>query len=556
MHRPLSPIELAIGYYDSQLPDDGFEMLSIREVAKLHHIPFATLAKRLNATTQSYSLAHAHRQALTIEEEDILVDYIRRMTQLGHPPTHQIVRETAEHLRHNRALFEGVANTVAAPPLGKNWTSKFQSRHPEVVSAWTRALDASRLKAEAPERLIPWFAELRTVFDQHHYLPESIYNMDETGYGVGVVQSTRVLAVVDVRRGGEGDGNGGKRRRKGKVVQVQPGRQEWVTVLECVSAAAKALPPMVILKGTSEFNPAWLPANPDPTWMWKTSKSGWTSNKHALEWLTSHFEPITRPLSPNVRRLLIADGHGSHVTGEFIAFCLSRSIDLMILPSHSSHRTQPLDVGIFAPLKATLTKINIAASCYEPGRIQRPVWIARMAAARQKAMTESNIRVGWRETGIYPYSPHHVLRHLPDASTPLSSRHTSILIPLPSLTSETRELLQLPFPSGSTPLKNRLTAMVNRLEASEARCLLFEKEIRERKEAEDRSKRPRAGVTVQNIGQHHFTGEGVLSRVQEIEATRQANKKKTIEMEAPEESQEPQNHAYTAVVQLGEELDK
>lgn len=549
-----APIDLAIDYFDAQLPNDGFEVLSIRQIAKLFHVDFSTLSRRLSCATQSYSIAYTHRQALTVEEEDALVHYIRRMTELGHPPSHHLVRETAEHLRHNRHLLEGIADTVNAPPLGKNWITKFQGRHPEVISTWTRAMDASRVKADSPEKLVPWFTELKGLLDRYQYQPNNIYNMDETGYGVGVIQSTRVLAVVDVRRGGDGGEQKGKERKKGKVVHVQPGRQEWVTVLECVSALGTALPPMVILKGKGEFNPAWRPATPDPSWMWKASKSGWTNNSLALEWLIDHFEPLTRPTNPNHRRLLIADGHGSHVQGGFIAFCLSNSIDLMILPSHSSHRTQPLDVGIFAPLKAALTSINNAASCYEPGRIQRPVWIARMAAARQKAMTESNIKVGWRETGIHPYSPHHVLRKLPDASTPPPSHCGSPYTPLPSLTTETRELLHCSFPSGSTPLKNRLSTVVHRLEASQARCILFEKEIKERKEAEARGKQPRKGVNVQNIGQHHFTGEGVLAKVQEMEAARQSKRRRRVDSEVPDDSHEPDEAFYTTAVALGEEL--
>ena len=49
--------------------------------------------------------------------------------------------------------------------------------------------------------------------------------------------------------------------------------------------------------------------------------------------------------------LLICDGHDSHITGEWIAHCMDNNIILMILPPHSSHLTQPLDVGIFDSLK-------------------------------------------------------------------------------------------------------------------------------------------------------------------------------------------------------------
>ena len=49
--------------------------------------------------------------------------------------------------------------------------------------------------------------------------------------------------------------------------------------------------------------------------------------------------------------LLIIDGYSSHITGKLIAACISTCIDLLIMPPHCSHVLQPLDVGVFSPLK-------------------------------------------------------------------------------------------------------------------------------------------------------------------------------------------------------------
>jgi hypothetical protein len=54
------------------------------------------------------------------------------------------------------------------------------------------------------------------------------------------------------------------------------------------------------------------------------------------------------------RRLLRLDRHGSHLIARFIAFCLDKSIDLVVLPPHTSYILQPLDIGIFGPLKQAL----------------------------------------------------------------------------------------------------------------------------------------------------------------------------------------------------------
>ena len=45
------------------------------------------------------------------------------------------------------------------------------------------------------------------------------------------------------------------------------------------------------------------------------------------------------------------DGYGSHMAFEFYTFAKDHKIELFRLPPHSTHLTQPLDVGCFQPFK-------------------------------------------------------------------------------------------------------------------------------------------------------------------------------------------------------------
>jgi hypothetical protein len=82
------------------------------------------------------------------------------------------------------------------------------------------------------------------------------------------------------------------------------------------------------------------------------------SDNHAYKWLTTLFEPETRQ-NDGKQRLLLLDGHRSHLMARFIAFCIDKSIDLVVLPPHTSHILQPLDISVFSPLKqALLTEIE------------------------------------------------------------------------------------------------------------------------------------------------------------------------------------------------------
>ena len=49
--------------------------------------------------------------------------------------------------------------------------------------------------------------------------------------------------------------------------------------------------------------------------------------------------------------MLVIDGHESHVSADFQAFCKEKSIITVSIPPHLSHLLQPLNVGYFGPLK-------------------------------------------------------------------------------------------------------------------------------------------------------------------------------------------------------------
>ncbi|CAD6588897.1 MAG: hypothetical protein TREMPRED_005196 [Tremellales sp. Tagirdzhanova-0007] len=69
-------------------------------------------------------------------------------------------------------------------------------------------------------------------------------------------------------------------------------------------------------------------------------------------------------------------------------------------PASYSNATQPLDVGIFGPLKRTPAKEVDCAAKYDVGRVAKADRAANLdlARARSAAMTKANIIVGWKAT--------------------------------------------------------------------------------------------------------------------------------------------------------------
>ena len=65
---------------------------------------------------------------------------------------------------------------------------------------------------------------------------------------------------------------------------------------------------------------------------------------------------ITKPnhFSPDEYRLLICNSHDSHVSAALVSYIIQKHIVLALLPLPSSPPLQPIDVGVFTPLKVAL----------------------------------------------------------------------------------------------------------------------------------------------------------------------------------------------------------
>lgn len=56
-------------------------------------------------------------------------------------------------------------------------------------------------------------------------------------------------------------------------------------------------------------------------------------------------------------KLLILDGHSSHITLDIVRLAKENNIEIVCLPPHSTHILQPLDVAVFKPMKTEWRKI-------------------------------------------------------------------------------------------------------------------------------------------------------------------------------------------------------
>jgi hypothetical protein len=332
-----------------------------------------------------------------------------------------MLREMADEIQKRRVVqINDVSIThVFYMPIGKNWVSRFVLRHPQLQTVLGHYIESSRIKGATKDALNQFFDAFVAVIEKYQITMENIYNVDETGCALGMIEATRIIIDANIR----------------SQYQTTPGRQEWVSVMECICANGTIIPPLVIFKGEN-LTTTWIPpATLKAGWAYACNSNGWTSNIHGLEWLQRSFEPATREKANGRKRLLIADGHDSHVSGNFLAHCLNNDIELLLLPPHTSHLLQPLDVGVFGPLKKAISaRLNRLIST-GISRLQKYEWAEAYLEARNTALSSLNVEAGWRGAGLFPLDRTKVLRRLPRPITPPPTEPMKISTPFDTITS-------------------------------------------------------------------------------------------------------------------------
>jgi hypothetical protein len=164
--------------------------------------------------------------------------------------------------------------------------------------------------------------------------------------------------------------------------------------------------------------------------------------------------PKTKARADQKPRVLISDGFGTHESLEVLEFAMQNSIILCCLPSHTSHKLQPCDVALFAPLKAAYRDKVDRLERGGVGIIGKQHFTYLYGPARERAFTEKNVLAGWRASGLYVFDPNKVFAGIPKPVAEL----TVLIIKTSEIElCSQSEVVQIPIsPTGLTSLYVRL----------------------------------------------------------------------------------------------------
>jgi hypothetical protein len=495
------------------------EYKSICKAVIAFQIPSSTLRDR-RKKSKSRAESHVSQQLLTPIEESTFENWIYRAAKLGTLITLQLVKTLASEIQSERGSNY---DENEFSPISDRWVDRFRTRHPRIKTCFSRTIDTARSTALDFSTIKSYFDNLGELLHEHKYPPSAIYNVNETGFSIGSSRKSVVLL----------DQLNQCREKK------QPGRQEWITSLECVSASGATLPPCLIFKGQN-LNSGWIPDETPAGWKFITSKKGWTSDLIGFEWLKTHFQPFVSRTS-NSRHLLIIDGYSSHVTARFIAYCITSKIDLFLLPPHSSHKTQPLNLSIFGPLKTALNLEVDRIFRHSTMRLPRVEWTSAYIKARARCFRPSSIESGFRKAGIYPFDPEillstltppprtpspgsQVVSQVSDASRILRTRgspRTPRALNLRQISDLVQNDRDIP-PSARDLIRDLIDFAKDR----DTDAILARRELREKDVLLNTRKTRKKGKRVALKGKYLLTKEDILKVVQDLEEGTKKKKRK------------------------------
>lgn len=374
-HKGYSPSALTNAY--KLVKETG---IPIKTAARQYGVPHNTLRDRVKGRVDSETTMTGSGPLFTLEEEAKLVAHIKLMADLGYGFTiTEVVSKASDY-----AVF--LKKRTRDKPLTVKWFKGLRNRWPELRVIKPRGLAKCRAEATNEQAVESYFTNLENVLKSKNLIdkPECIYNIDEKGF-----QTEHAPPYIV-------SGNA-------SAPAITSSRTATTTVIGGGNAIGTQIPPFFVFKGArmNETLMQGASSGSDAS----MSKTGWSNSSIFLEYLQSHFIKYIQRSDPNQQIIIIFDGHKSHINVPVLEWAKKNNIILFVLPAHTSHVLQPLDVACYGPLQKIY---NYACQKFireHPSSKITRYNIAELASnAYVTALSVNNLRAAFEKTGIFPFN--------------------------------------------------------------------------------------------------------------------------------------------------------
>lgn len=302
-----------------------------------------------------------------------------------------------------------------------------------------------------------------------------MYNWDEKGFLMGISNVVRRIMTK-------------KEYESGRITSAkQDGLREFISLLACICGDGTKLPPALIYTGTNgDLLDSWFDQLEDSDQaFFGFSDNGWSSDQFGLNWLKNIFDPHTSKKAGRGRRLLIVDGHSSHVNWEFVMTCDRLKILFCILSPHTTQKLHPLDVGMFRPLSTNYTiEQNYVMQLGESWvSLSKRMFWPMFKKAWNDSFHKKNIKNAWKKVGIIPRDANRVISIVTARpTTPLENEsiRTRLKTPLTSkaMRQYTRDYWKNPHPNKVCTLMKANETLQGRVAIAEHRVAQFQEAMK------------------------------------------------------------------------------
>lgn len=224
-------------------------------------------------------------------------------------------------------------------------------------------------------------------------------------------------------------------------------------------------------------------------------------------------------------QLFVMDGCTSHVnSAEELKRLVRADIRALAMPSHTSSELQPLDVGIFGPLKAIVRQANTEENNRTLGEVpSKNVRATRIATALGRAARAENIVSAFAKSGLWPLDEGLVARLSQagklSASAPFRQGNA------PDFERSVGEILFAPMSASEAGALEDVTGRLNLSPVSQRLRRRIPRQLALPATAERASKRHRVFRLGENQAtSRELTDESRLERLSVLNQTREANR--------------------------------
>lgn len=305
---------------------------SIKKAAFLHNINRTTLMNHL----KEFKCGLVGRPTiLTPAEEGMIVHALKKLGEWGFG----IDRSAVQLIVMDYLKDAGRQHMFNDGKPGIDWMIGFENRWKhELTRRIAQPFPANRAYACNTAVVDDFFVKLTSVIERLDLSskPQNIFNVDETGFQTDI-GSQKMFC---------------KRGAKNPHKIVASSTKTMYTVQVCCSAIGDFLPMYIVFKGKHLYS-TWCNGGPDNV-LYNCSSSGWMESEQFVEWFNKVFIAGTQHLQGN--KLLVFDGHASHISAKVVEMAQKNSVELLCLPAHTSNILQPLDVGVFKAVKCAWRK--------------------------------------------------------------------------------------------------------------------------------------------------------------------------------------------------------